>query len=156
MPVAQLHLSTDLYGCKMFCSTPPHSTTHTLEAVARSSAQCAFSVPFPPKMGVCFAKQGVENKLSPVLFSKFRRARILLLFSRVSDRRIAFKSPLQTGPQKPTPGRPCIIPEECSCQNNSVTIAWTPYLGGVVEAYTLELDDGNGGDFRVSISSLIL
>lgn len=48
------------------------------------------------------------------------------------------------------PGRPCIIPEECSCQNNSVTIAWTPYLGGVVEAYTLELDDGNGGDFRVS------
>lgn len=48
------------------------------------------------------------------------------------------------------PGRPCIIPEECSCQNNSVTIAWTPYQGGVVEAYTLELDDGNGGDFRVS------
>ncbi|XP_076463870.1 E3 ubiquitin-protein ligase TRIM9-like [Babylonia areolata] len=47
------------------------------------------------------------------------------------------------------PGRPCIIPEECSCQNNSVTIAWAPYLGGVVEAYTLELDDGNGGDFRV-------
>ncbi|KAL8622911.1 E3 ubiquitin-protein ligase trim9 [Nucella lapillus] len=46
------------------------------------------------------------------------------------------------------PGRPCIIPEECCCQNNSVTVAWAPHLGGVVEAYTLELDDGNGGDFR--------
>ena len=49
------------------------------------------------------------------------------------------------------PGQPVIIPEECSCENNSVTIAWAPQLGSVVEAYTLELDDGNGGDFRVSL-----
>lgn len=48
------------------------------------------------------------------------------------------------------PGQPIIIPEECSAENNSVTIAWQPHLGSVVEAYTLELDDGNGGDFRVS------
>ncbi|XP_005099658.1 E3 ubiquitin-protein ligase TRIM9 isoform X1 [Aplysia californica] len=47
------------------------------------------------------------------------------------------------------PGQPVIIPEECSCENNSVTIAWAPQIGSVVEAYTLELDDGNGGDFRV-------
>ena len=47
------------------------------------------------------------------------------------------------------PGRPSIIPEECSAENNSVTIAWQPYLDSVVEAYTLELDDGHGGDFRV-------
>ena len=33
---------------------------------------------------------------------------------------------------------------------NSVTIAWQPYVGSVVDAYTLELDDGNSGDFRVS------
>lgn len=43
-----------------------------------------------------------------------------------------------------------ILPEECSAENNSVTIAWQPYPGSVVEAFTLELDDGNGGDFRVS------
>lgn len=48
------------------------------------------------------------------------------------------------------PGQPFIIPEECSAENNSVTIAWQPYPSSVVEAYTLELDDGNGGDFRVS------
>ncbi|KAK6183695.1 hypothetical protein SNE40_011124 [Patella caerulea] len=47
------------------------------------------------------------------------------------------------------PGQPSIIPEECSAENNSVTIAWQPYSNSVVEAYTLELDDGNGGDFRV-------
>ncbi|KAK3754721.1 hypothetical protein RRG08_053191 [Elysia crispata] len=48
-----------------------------------------------------------------------------------------------------TPGQPVIIPEECSCEGNSVTIAWAPQMGCVVEAYTLELDDGHNGDFRV-------
>ncbi|XP_052770156.1 E3 ubiquitin-protein ligase TRIM9-like isoform X3 [Mya arenaria] len=51
--------------------------------------------------------------------------------------------------QMKAPGQPSILPEECSAENNSVTIAWQPYPGSVVEAYTLELDDGNGGDFRV-------
>ena len=48
------------------------------------------------------------------------------------------------------PGRPCIIPEDCSAVNNSVTVAWQPYPNSVVEAYSLELDDGHEGDFRVS------
>lgn len=47
------------------------------------------------------------------------------------------------------PGRPYIIPEDCSAVNNSVTVAWQPYPNSVVEAYTLELDDGQEGDFRV-------
>ncbi|CAG5114887.1 unnamed protein product, partial [Candidula unifasciata] len=51
--------------------------------------------------------------------------------------------------QMKAPGHPVIIPEDCSCENNSVTIAWAPQMGSVVEAYTLELDDGHGGDFRV-------
>ncbi|XP_052272282.1 E3 ubiquitin-protein ligase TRIM9-like isoform X3 [Dreissena polymorpha] len=51
--------------------------------------------------------------------------------------------------QMKAPGQPAILPEECSAENNSVTIAWQPYPGSVVDAYTLELDDGNGGDFRV-------
>ncbi|KAK3094014.1 hypothetical protein FSP39_022937 [Pinctada imbricata] len=48
-----------------------------------------------------------------------------------------------------TPGKPRIIPEDCSAENNSVTIAWQPHLGNVAESYSLELDDGCGGDFRV-------
>ena len=48
------------------------------------------------------------------------------------------------------PGKPCIIPDDCSAENNSVTIAWQPHLGNVAESYSLELDDGSGGDFRVS------
>ena len=30
-----------------------------------------------------------------------------------------------------------------------MTIAWQPHMGKVVESYSLELDDGCGGDFRV-------
>ncbi|CAI9729935.1 E3 ubiquitin-protein ligase TRIM9-like isoform X2 [Octopus vulgaris] len=47
------------------------------------------------------------------------------------------------------PGQPVIIPEDCSAENNSVTIAWQPHPSGIVETFTLELDDGNSGDFRV-------
>lgn len=48
------------------------------------------------------------------------------------------------------PKAPSIIPEECSAENNSVTLAWQPPRTSYVEGYVLELDDGNGGDFRVS------
>lgn len=47
------------------------------------------------------------------------------------------------------PSSPCIIPEECSAENNSVTVAWQPPPTSYVEGYVLELDDGSGGDFRV-------
>lgn len=48
------------------------------------------------------------------------------------------------------PTAPTIIPEECSAENNSVTVAWQPPPQSHVEGYVLELDDGNGGEFRVS------
>ena len=53
------------------------------------------------------------------------------------------------------PGAPILIPEECSAENNSVTVAWQPppgcgQRGPVIEGYLLELDDGCGGEFRVS------
>lgn len=60
------------------------------------------------------------------------------------------------------PGAPLLIPEECSAENNSVTVAWQPppghgvmgcagQRGPAIEGYLLELDDGCGGEFRVSI-----
>lgn len=60
------------------------------------------------------------------------------------------------------PGAPVLIPEECSAENNSVTVAWQPPGGhGVgcgqrapaIEGYLLELDDGCGGEFRVRIEN---
>ncbi|XP_047002734.1 E3 ubiquitin-protein ligase TRIM9 [Schistocerca americana] len=46
------------------------------------------------------------------------------------------------------PAAPIIIPEECSAENNSVTVAWQPPPTSFVEGYVLELDDGSGGEFR--------
>ncbi|KAL1139616.1 hypothetical protein AAG570_006598 [Ranatra chinensis] len=46
------------------------------------------------------------------------------------------------------PNAPSIIAEECSAENNSVTVAWQPPPTSYVEGYILELDDGNGGEFR--------
>ncbi|KAL6437748.1 hypothetical protein ACFW04_004251 [Cataglyphis niger] len=57
------------------------------------------------------------------------------------------------------PGAPLLIPEECSAENNSVTVAWQPppghgiigcagQRGPAIEGYLLELDDGCGGEFR--------
>ncbi|XP_066903052.1 E3 ubiquitin-protein ligase TRIM9 isoform X2 [Halyomorpha halys] len=50
--------------------------------------------------------------------------------------------------QMKPPNAPIIIPEECSAENNSVTIAWQPPQTSYIEGYILELDDGNGGEFR--------
>lgn len=50
--------------------------------------------------------------------------------------------------QMKPPASPTIIPEECSAENNSVTVAWQPPSQSHIEGYVLELDDGNGGEFR--------
>uniref|UniRef100_A0A182VKU6 Fibronectin type-III domain-containing protein n=1 Tax=Anopheles merus TaxID=30066 RepID=A0A182VKU6_ANOME len=46
------------------------------------------------------------------------------------------------------PLAPVIIPEDCSAENNSVTVAWQAPSHSFVQGYVLELDDGNGGEFR--------
>jgi len=49
------------------------------------------------------------------------------------------------------PGAPQILPRESSTENNTVTVVWQPHSGGgTADGYALELDDGNGGNFRVS------
>lgn len=49
------------------------------------------------------------------------------------------------------PATPSIIHEECSAVNNSVTVAWKAPNHSFIEGYVLELDDGSGGEFRVSV-----
>lgn len=44
-----------------------------------------------------------------------------------------------------------MIPEDCSAENNSVTVAWQAPSHSFIEGYVLELDDGSGGEFRVSV-----
>jgi len=46
------------------------------------------------------------------------------------------------------PGAPLVIAEECSAENNSITVAWQPHPASFVEGFILELDDGSGGRFR--------
>lgn len=49
------------------------------------------------------------------------------------------------------PAAPMLQLEECCTQNNSATLSWKqPPLSTIaVDGYILELDDGNGGPFRV-------
>lgn len=49
------------------------------------------------------------------------------------------------------PAAPIIIPNKCSAENNSVTVAWQQVNSSFIQGYVLELDDGNGGEFRVSL-----
>jgi hypothetical protein len=51
------------------------------------------------------------------------------------------------------PLAPQIIPKDCSAENNSVTVAWQAPNHSFVQGYVLELDDGSGGEFRVSINA---
>ncbi|XP_046658047.1 E3 ubiquitin-protein ligase TRIM9-like isoform X1 [Daphnia pulicaria] len=49
------------------------------------------------------------------------------------------------------PGAPRILAEDCSAENNSITVAWQPHPASFVEGFVLELDDGVGvatGRFR--------
>lgn len=52
------------------------------------------------------------------------------------------------------PAAPMLQLEECCTQNNSATLSWKqPPLSTIaVDGYILELDDGNGGPFRVGVS----
>ncbi|XP_018796853.1 PREDICTED: E3 ubiquitin-protein ligase TRIM9 isoform X2 [Bactrocera latifrons] len=50
--------------------------------------------------------------------------------------------------QMKAPLAPTIVPEDCSAENNSVTVAWQAPAHSIVDGYVLELDDGSGGEFR--------
>jgi hypothetical protein len=54
-------------------------------------------------------------------------------------------------PHPTVPLAPQIIPKDCSAENNSVTVAWQAPNHSFVQGYVLELDDGSGGEFRVSM-----
>lgn len=41
-----------------------------------------------------------------------------------------------------------ILPEKCVAENNSITVCWTVPDEDFVDGYVLEIDDGDGGDFR--------
>lgn len=48
------------------------------------------------------------------------------------------------------PATPSIIHEKCSAVNNSVTVSWRAPNHSFIDGFVLELDDGSGGEFRVS------
>lgn len=80
-------------------------------------------------------------------------ARLPLLDLTLDDKPLRRAIDQLTFVQMKPPGAPLLVPEECSAENNSVTIAWQPPLGcgqrgPSIEGYLLELDDGCGGEFR--------
>lgn len=57
--------------------------------------------------------------------------------------------PVESGPS--VPGAPLLQLEKCCTGNNSATLAWRVVVppSNPIEGYILELDDGNGGQYRV-------
>lgn len=55
----------------------------------------------------------------------------------------------------PVPPVPLLQLEKCCTRNNSVTLAWRtpPFTHSPVDGYILELDDGDGGQFRVRLAA---
>ncbi|XP_076049035.1 E3 ubiquitin-protein ligase TRIM9-like isoform X2 [Oratosquilla oratoria] len=46
------------------------------------------------------------------------------------------------------PGPPSFVVDECSAENNSITVAWAAHPSSCVSGYSLQLDDGANGPFR--------
>lgn len=63
-----------------------------------------------------------------------------------------FPATVELGPS--VPAAPLLQLEKCCTRNNSATLAWRVAAapGNAIEGYILELDDGNGGQYRVSFS----
>lgn len=49
------------------------------------------------------------------------------------------------------PEAPSFLTTECSAENNSVTVCWTPHPYSYTTGFLLELDDGSGGSFKVNL-----
>ncbi|XP_015116550.1 E3 ubiquitin-protein ligase TRIM9 isoform X2 [Diachasma alloeum] len=84
-------------------------------------------------------------------------ARLPLLDLTLDDKPVRRAIDQLTFVQLKPPGAPILLPEDCSAENNSVTVAWQPppghgigcgQRGPAIEGYLLELDDGCGGEFR--------
>ncbi|XP_076318701.1 E3 ubiquitin-protein ligase TRIM9-like isoform X2 [Tachypleus tridentatus] len=50
--------------------------------------------------------------------------------------------------QLKAPGPPVLIPEECTTENNTITVAWQPHLCSFVEFYQLEIAEADKIEFK--------
>ena len=49
------------------------------------------------------------------------------------------------------PNAPVFRAEECLSEGNIITLVWQPCPGFGIDFYTLEIDDGAGGAYRVGV-----
>ncbi|XP_018011549.1 E3 ubiquitin-protein ligase TRIM9 isoform X2 [Hyalella azteca] len=71
-----------------------------------------------------------------------------LLQYRVDERPLADAISNFTFIQFQVPGVPEFVPSECSSVNNAVTIAWQPQPPLCHSSFSLQIDDGNRGEFK--------
>ncbi|XP_077024439.1 tripartite motif-containing protein 67 isoform X8 [Tamandua tetradactyla] len=91
-------------------------------------------------------EQWVKGALEPKVSAEFE----LTLDSEPLLQAIHQLDFIQMKCSNPMPPGPLLQLEKCCTRNNSVTLAWRmpPFTHSPVEGYILELDDGDGGQFR--------
>ncbi|XP_065357004.1 E3 ubiquitin-protein ligase TRIM9 isoform X1 [Calliphora vicina] len=89
-----------------------------------------------------------NNKTSTLRSTKSNKSSSSSSSTSISLKMNAFKKLINYDESISSPQPPAIIPQDCSAENNSVTVAWQAPNHSHVEGYVLELDDGSGGEFR--------
>lgn len=103
-----------------------------------------------PGAEVCLQEVGRDRRVATIPFEAWG----LLPWGRRVDTNVQCPArDLGTEPAVPVtvPPSPLLQLEKCCTHNNSVTLAWRmpPFTHSPVDGYILELDDGDGGQFRV-------
>ncbi|KAG0727221.1 E3 ubiquitin-protein ligase TRIM9 [Chionoecetes opilio] len=130
--------------------------THTLQSTTATIHFCIEALKESDPASFMEAQEVLEERVGGVgrdwQQSMVQEPRVPPTFNLTLDDKTLLAAVQQlTFIQHKPPGTPSMIPEECSAENNSVTIAWTPHPTSLIKGYTLQIDDGSNGPFRARV-----
>ncbi|XP_046803035.1 E3 ubiquitin-protein ligase TRIM9 [Lucilia cuprina] len=126
------------------------TTTTTTTPPPSSANSGIISIPSSMPTSLLSYNFNENNKTSTLRSTKSNKSSSSSSSTSISLKMNAFRKLINYDESISSPQPPAIIPQDCSAENNSVTVAWQAPNHSFVEGYVLELDDGSGGEFRDS------